>query len=517
MGSRRARIGRRGGRATGAAPGGGRLAVVVAAALALLLSGGLAGCAARLPHDQAFVEVRTEHFHVTSSLGTDETIALARSLEFFDAAVRSLLLLPASASATAPTSVYFFDDRTVGRPFAVQNEAAYLIDAVETPILVFRGGRDFAARATPALRASHARRVLRDEVSAELPLWFEEGIAWLAGSAEETPEGVHVGRMIAAFRRSVLDWKADSIPSTLIRDDLSDASAPERERFAARAWAIVHTLEFDPRSATPDGTLLSAYQRALRSPDPVTRDRAFSAIGLSPEALAKRVHAHLELARARVRLLRARGFEVERVRPEALSEAEGRARLGRLALRLSRWSLAREYFERALESDADHLSARLGLAEAEARLGALEASAQILADASLPSDLTAERACEAADAHRAFAAGSDAATLRIASAATARQLYEHALADPALAARAAFGLAQLVLETSDGDVAEADRWIDTARSKRSGSLALDLALAEVEARAGAARSARLRARNAITRSPDALVRDEARALLESLD
>src|SRR5690606_21758610 len=111
-----------------------------------------------------------------------------------------------SASATAPTSVYFFDDRTVGRPFAVQNEAAYLIDAVETPILVFRGGRDFAARATPALRASHARRVLRDEVSAELPLWFEEGIAWLAGSAEETPEGVHVGRMIAAFRRSVLDW-----------------------------------------------------------------------------------------------------------------------------------------------------------------------------------------------------------------------------------------------------------------------------------------------------------------------
>ncbi|MEZ4331454.1 MAG: tetratricopeptide repeat protein [Myxococcota bacterium] len=478
--------------------------------------GGVVGCASRSPHAQDFVEVRTEHFLVTSSLDAEDTGELARSLEFFDAGVRSLLQLDREGEA-APTPVYFFDDRSLGRPFAVQNQAAYLVDAVEAPILVFRGGRDFAARATPELRASYARRILRDAARSERPLWYEEGMAQMASSMLETPEGVEVGRFIPEYRRSVLDWRGDSIQSALGRDDLADASKPERERFAARAWAIVHTLEFGRRPPGGASTRLVAYQQALDSPDPGTRDRAFSAIGLSPEALSKQVYAHLELARARSRLLRARGYVEEKVAPTSLPAAEGRARLARLALRLARWKLAHEYFVRALHDDAGHVSARLGLAETQARMGEPAEAEQTLGALPLPREPDAGLACEAADAHRALAAATDSASRRRSEVARARGLYERALADPALGARAAFGLAQLALEVPGEDVAEAERWIDVARSKRGGSLALDRALAVVESRTGAVRSARIRARHVITRSPDALEREAARALLESLD
>jgi len=117
----------------------------------------------------------------------------------------------------------------------------------------------------------------------------------------------------------------------------------------------------------------------------------------------------------------------------------------------------------------------------------------------------------------ALAAMTDSETRRRSEAALARALYERALEDPAFGARAAFGLAQLALEVPGADVSEAERWIEVARGKRGGSLALDLAFAEFESRTGAVRSARIRARHVVTRSPDALEREAARALLESLD
>jgi len=467
---------------------------------------------------QDFVEVETRHFVVTSSLESEETLALARSLEFFHAGVLALLGLPDESPEAVPAQVYFFDDRSLGRPFAVQNEAAFLIDAVEAPILVFRGGRDFAARATPELRQRYARRVLRDQARSERPLWYEEGVARLAGSMTETRTGVQVGRLIGAYQETLLDWRRDDLADVLIESDVSDETAPQRARFAAACWAIAHTLEFERKPGdTERGTLLAAYRRALDAAESVTPTQAFEAIGLSREDLVRRVYDQMEKPRGAVRKLEARGFDPRKLSVVPLSRAEGRARLGELALRLGRPELAREYFERALASDAKSQRAQLGLAESFARLGDPDRAAALLAESPVGPLAPVAVAIAAGDAERALAAASDEGSGRSAALEAARAAYARGLAGDAPSARAQFGMALLSLEVAGGDPAEAIRWIEAARATRRGSLALELERARAEARSGEERTAELRARNVVSRAQDHALTTGARALLESLE
>lgn len=474
------------------------------------------GCATSSPDRQEFVEVRTERFRVTSSLSPEATIAFARSLEFFHAGVRNLAGLDAAPPLEPPMPVFVFDDRSFGRPFAVESEAAFLIDDVAAPVIVFRGARDFAARATPEFRQRLARRILRDHAPDELPLWYEEGGSRLASSILETGEGVLVGRMIDEDQRAVLDWRGHSVAAALGRFDLSGASQQERARFTAQAFAIAHTLEFAPRSRRPGGgTLLGAFQTAITSPDVATRDRAFAAIGLSPEHLAARVYRHLEQGPVPVRQLEARGFDPRRLSAEALTPSESRLRMGRLALGLDRPALAREIFERLLARTPDSIAARIGLAEALARLGEPDAAMEQLAGVRLPDDPTGPLALDLADAHRAVAVATGDEPVRRDALAAARALYDGAQAEAAATARAAEGLARLALEVPGQDPAAATPWLDVAHRARAGSLEIELLRALVDARTGHARSAMVRLRNVVTRSPDAQLRDRARALLES--
>ncbi len=348
------------------------------------------------------------NFILTSSLSPDATIEFALQLELFYAGVRALLGLSDDPDPTLPTPVYVFDDRSFGRPFAVQNEAAYLLDEVEAPILVFRGGRDFAARATPDLRHRFAHRVLRDHAREERPLWYEEGVAQLARTLDETSKGVVVGRLAPEFQQSVLDWRRGDLLASLQRSDLSDATPPERLRFEAQTWAIAHTLEFEDRPAAGSSTPLTAYRSALDARDAATRDGAFAALGVSPKALEKRIYEHLEQRRPKVRLLEIRGLQMSRWKPVSLSPSESRSRLGELALRLERPELALEYFERALDSDPQHAAARIGRAVAAARLGQSEVVDSTFATIAAPVRIQRVRSAVAAgDAYRAVAEGSD--------------------------------------------------------------------------------------------------------------
>lgn len=491
----------------------------------------LGGCASGSPHAQEFVEIRTQNFILTSSLSPEKSLEFARSLELFHAGVLSLLGLGEETPPLAPAPVLVFDDRSLGRPFAVQSQAAYLLDEVDAPMLVFRGGRDFAARATPELKSHYAQRLLRDHARVEYPLWYELGVAQLASSIVESSKGIILGRMLGESKVSVLDWRSSELLATFARYDLSEETLPQRARFEAQAWAIAHTLEFSGAPVSGNNTLLDIYRRSVESRDGAQREGALESLGLTPEALEKRIYDHLERQRPKVRILEFRGIDVRRLNVQPLSRAESRARLGELALRLERPKLAATYFERALEDDARHVGARLGRVSAAAMLGRLDPLGAAFESIEVPANAPAALLIAAGDAHRAVAADPNTPGRRMTELAQARRYYTDALtrldAEPrdgvdarsAAASgprgRAELGMALSYLEVEGEDPAEAIEWIEAARVSRAGSLVLELRLAQVEAKTGAEKSARIRARNVSSRTHDPILEKAARALIDA--
>lgn len=491
-----------------------RFVLAASIAFSMAMSTTWVGCASRSPRNQEFVELRTRNFLVTSSLSPDATLEFARSLEYFHAGVLALLGLSEDAAVASPTPVYIFDDRSLGRPFAVENEAAYLLDEVEAPILVFRGARDFSARADPDLRHRYAHRVLRDHAGMERPLWYEEGVAQMARTIEEFGGGVRIGRMAAELAQAVLEWRRGELLSAMQRFDLTDETRPQRALFEAQAWAIAHTLEFSGPPGTGGATPLDAYRQALDSREAADRERAFSAIGLSREALEARIYRHLEARKSRVRVLDPRGFDPRQITISPIPRAESRARLGELALRIDRNDLAADHFERALADDPDHALARVGLVRASALEGDAAFDESLLEALVIPSDSPSELQVAAGDAARAIAAASSAPDLRSKALALARARYADALRDPSPPARAQMGMALSYLEVPGEDPAGAVEWIEAARKIRGGSLLLELRLAQAEVGSGAERSGQIRARNVISRTHALVIEREARAILD---
>ncbi len=479
------------------------------------------GCASRSPAQQEFVEVRTRSFLLTSSLSSEDSLEFARRLEFFHAGVLSLLGLEDAAPPAIPIPVLVFDDRSPARPFAVENEAAYLLDAVATPILVFRGARDFSARATPELRHRHAQRVLRDHAGAELPLWFEWGAAQLARTIEDLDAGVRVGRKDAQLQARVLDWRKQDLLSVLQTSDLSEMTRLQREAFEAEVWAIAHTLEFS-QSSPGRGSLLRAYRAALASREAGVRENAFEAIGLSKAALASRVIRHLESRQSTVRVLEPRGWSPRRIEVLPLSRAESRARLGGLALLLERPALAAEHFDLALAADPELRSAQIGRVRAAALQNESAAADAFFGALALTAEAPAELQVAAGDAARALATTTADPALRGRALAFARERYAAVLekqdsSAPAAAIDARMGMALSHLEVEGESAAESIEWLEAVRAARPGSLLLEFRLAEAEAKTGASRAAALRARNIVSRTHARALETAARALLDPLE
>lgn len=486
-------------------------------ALVASLLGSSSGCATSSPASQEFVEVTTDRFVVTSSLSEKETEAFARSLELFHGGVRALMALYDEKPRPARTQVLVFDDRTLRRPFAVMHKTAYVVDAVDAPVLVFRGARDFAARATPEFRHAWARRIERDNARVERPLWCEEGVARLADSILETDDGLVIGRVRGPYRQGVLRWKSSELQATLQQGDLSDASDPERELFAARTWAIAHTLEFSKRAGVDQPSMLALYQTALQSSDPATRDHAYArTIGLTPDELAKRVYKNLDRSRMPARRLDARAFTRWERSSRAVSRVESRSRLGELALAIGKPKLARSYFEKALRLDGNDPRAKLGLANALARLGEGKAARKTLSSLRPESVASPALSLAAAEAERAIAESSPASPERRTALASARRLYAAAATGKERAASALYGSALTFLVDGE-DPEEAVHALDAAREASGGSLALELAYARAEAKAGRTRAASVRVRNVVTRAQDDLLREAARAFLATLN
>ena len=472
------------------------------------------GCAAtQSVHRQRFLELRTPHFEIMSSLGDARTRALARDLELFHTGVEYALELPLSNSTPVPTRVYAFDDRGFTRPFALRGAKVYLVPLVEAPLLVFRTPEDWDERATRLVRERYARRLLRRRDPTRRPLWYEEGLGQFASTVEIDPPRVRVGGIVVEHVQALRDWNANSLAPLFNARDLSRRSPNAIELFRAQAWALIHTLKFrDARTRGP-----SALTRYLEAIATHQKNPVRSAFGTNEKELAEEVYEHIRQSE----------FQEIAVRPdEAWSAANldlgtppfdrAHLALGNLALAIGKSKLAREYFDRALSANPSN-------AHAHAGLGATAAAAERWQDA---------------DAHlkRALALGPDdprnhriAGDILVAEARAtestpdrkrfvdlARTHYQRSLELDTQNVEARVGFAATcVFEKQDAE--RGLEWLETARALRPGALEIDLLAARLEATLGRPSSARLLAADALSRTRWPATEKAARAILERAD
>lgn len=481
----------------------------------LALVGLLSGCANRSPFNQEFVEVRTPNFVMTSSLGEEATIALARQLEFFRAGVLSVFELPEEPSGGRPSRVIAFDGRSVGRPFAMRGETAYLMPTVDGSAFVFRAAGTFSERANPDLRHRYAHRMLRDRVQDRAPLWFEEGISQVAGTIEERGRGVRIGGMRSEFRDIVLDWRVDDLTSDFWRSDLSDETEKQRRDFEARAWAVVHTLAFAEGAAANPNAPFTRYRQILATGDKGDEREARGTLGLGTASFTARVYDHLESKRIKVRHLGLQGWDPTALEIEPLAPAESRARLGRLALELGKSSVARDYFERALAAKEDHALAQAGMAHAAALDGRFDEVESWARRALATGEGDSEVQIRVGDACRLAGLGDPDAGRRDGWLEGAREHYSRALEIDRRSARARVGMgATLLAQGADPD--QVRPWFAAAQALRPGSLEIELWLARTEAAAGAGLEAEEAARSIASRTHWRSLDRQARELIAEI-
>ncbi len=498
-------------------------------ALLIGMAGLVAGCATSSPFNQEFVELETPHFTLTSSLGETATIALARNLELFHAGVVDAIGLagePESGPgrpAMPRTQVFAFDDRSVERPFAVRGEPTQILNRAEGMTWVFRAGRSFDERASADLRHQYAHQLIRDRSPTPRPLWYEEGVAQLAGTVEEVIDGVRIGRIFPAHRQLLLDWRRSTLAAKMRKTNLANDSVPERRLFEAQSWAIAHTLRFAEGEPNTQDSALDRYRRALDEGGPRAQENARDGLRMSDEVLTDRVYLHMDRKRLRLRLIRVEGWGPEKLRFTSLPRASGGARLASLALALGRPGLAEEYFERALREDPNHSAAQAGLAVVagwEGRGDALDefASAALASNPDNPEihrrlgmayQLAAQNTQESADRERRIR--------------EAREAFARVLRALPRDVEARVGMGRIELIEAEGrepkarfeGAERATEWFEAAGVLRPGALVIELEKARAEQLAGLGRAAELRAENVISRTHSLELTREARALLEA--
>lgn len=489
-----------------------------------------AGCATTSPFNQGFFELETPHFSLMSSLGESATIELARNLEFFHAGVVDAVGLagepesgPGGRPAMPRTQVFAFDDRSVERPFAVRGEPTQILNRPEGMIWVFRAGRSFDARASDFVRHEYAHQLIRDRSPTQRPLWYEEGVAQMAGTVEEAMDGVRIGRMIAAHRQLLLGWRRSTLAAKMRKSNLANDSDPERRLFEAQTWAIAHTLRFADDAPNTGDSALDRYRRTLDEGSPRASEKARDGLGMSDEVLTERVYQHMDRKRLRVRLVKVEGWEPDKLRPQPLSLAAGRARLASLALELGRPGLAEEYFERALGEDPNYSVAQAGLAVVAAwedRGEALDEFASA-ALASNPQDPEIHR--RLGMAYQLAAQSAKEGGERERRIVQARAALEEVLRTQPRNVEARIRMGRIELIEAEGRGAKerfegaqrATEWFEAAGVLRPGSLMIELEKARAEQLAGFGRAAELRAEDVISRTHSKELEGEARALLEA--
>ena len=490
----------------------------------MLFASWMLGCASVSPFNQSFVELRSPHFIVTSSLGESATHELARDLEVFHAGVLEALGIPLGEQGGQPTRVLAFDGRGMARPFAIRGQGASLVPGLDGPTLMIRTNCAFSQCMRPDLRHRYAHYVLRAVSARRAPLWYEEGRAQVSSTIDVSGSVARVGRFAEEKAVRLLEWRRSDLSRVLERRQVATESLEGRLQFEAETWALVHTVLFDSPRKRPGREALDRVRRAFEADRPRELAAAVRALG-SPESLTDRIYRHLESERHRADRLQVGLREISSLPLRPLEVWVARDQLGQLALSLSRFELALDYFDRALAASPDSEAPMAGRAQALAALGRHEEARAALRGLD-SGDWIANReglgpppfaiANRVGSAHLVLAIAASTDATRERARAAARAAFSRALeASPEnVVAMVGMGRTQLGV---GGDSDAACAFFDAARELRPGALEIDLWLAACERDRGRDRAARGWLEEVLSRSHSSLLLQRAEERLLELE
>lgn len=324
----------------------------------------LLACATRPLHERDWVEVRTPHFEIVSSLDRDATLALAEDAELFYAATEFVMGARHPAAAV-PRTIYAFDGRGITRPFDVRGAPGYFLPSMRETLIVLRTGGGWESDATVELRHELAHQLVRSHGGAGQHLWFDEGAAEFLSTIEVRGDQVELGQFRLDHMRRLRDQPWVPLLRVLEANDLEGWGDERRLVFRAESWGFVHYLNFGPGGGQRGSAQLGRYFQRIAAGD--SHEQAVrQGFGTSVGKLDRKLRGYLKRDRLDSAAVRfGSGQAADTAEPKPLARDEVLERLGWLSISLGRAKQAQRYFEKAVAANPQRSRAHAGLGAAD--------------------------------------------------------------------------------------------------------------------------------------------------------
>lgn len=475
---------------------------------------GAAGCTTpQQATERPWVEVRSEHFTIMSSLHEVDTIALARELEFFRAAVLALTSVK-SVNSAIPIQIYAFDTAESFRDFNYRRSAGYIISDLRGYYVALVDSSGFGA--VDILKHEYAHFLLRNKTSLVYPRWFDEGFAVFLSTIEIRDGYATVGSVPEHRMQQLAESNWIPMRKVLANDGARFWSRREVGMFYSQSWALVHYLMRDEVARLKFSNVIGTFLGQIES-GASEEEASRSAFGVSPRKLTKLLQEYMRGGQFEFFGIEESALDWSpEVKVGSVSEPAVAERLGQLALLRGRLEVAERLFARALEIDP-------GLARAHSGMGDVIKARHRWEDArpyfERAVELDPEDPLNQLDLGEYWHARAKTAgepTARHEMLVTARRHYKvsHELDDARPETYSVYGATYLL----DGeDATKGVETLEYAEHLLASNLQIRIWLAEAYVRVDRDDDARARLETVIAWGHEGPITEKARALLEELD
>lgn len=159
--------------------------------LSLLVPMLMGGCASSL-HQDRWIEVSSPRFEIFSTMGIDDSVALARELERFHALIYRVTSAD-NVDSPIPTQIFAFEHASDLNRFTGSKQVAgrFVAGLRQNQILLTNTSRQLGA--SEIILHEYVHFVVRNGSKTVYPVWYDEGFAEFLSTAKVREEHMAIG------------------------------------------------------------------------------------------------------------------------------------------------------------------------------------------------------------------------------------------------------------------------------------------------------------------------------------